>query len=170
VTPTSSPERALARRLLARETGAHATPGEAVAASDRLLRPLHAQLAHWLGQDGSHAVLARALDRTRVGHPSLADATLDPRGERLLAVPADSIRDRDSAEVTEALVALISALLALLTRLIGADLVTRLLQQVWPNGTLDDVWSETPGSLPDEVRMTARADEMRTPNEDAPSE
>jgi hypothetical protein len=167
VTPASSPERALAHRLLAREGGAHATPGEAVAASDRLLRQLHAQLARWLGRDGSHAVLARALDRTRADHQSLAGATLDPRGPRLLVV-GESLRDRDPAEVTEALVVLLTAVLDLLTRLIGAELLSRLLLQAWPNGTIALVPPEPSRPAPGATPAIARAGDTTKQTEDAP--
>jgi hypothetical protein len=173
VTPTPSPERALARRLLAREAGAHQAPGETVAAADGVLRQLHAHLAGWLGSDGSQAILARALDRTRVGHAALAGASLDVRGEPLLAVRTEHAGDRDPAEVTDAVVTLIATALALVTRFIGADLLARLLEQAWPNETFGDVQpgvaQTAPRSARDEAPVTGPARDASTPSEDASS-
>lgn len=129
----------MARRLLAAETGAHGTPGDAVAATSRVLGQLHEELAIWFGRDGSQAVLARALDRARAGHPALlSDARLEFQGEHrrpTLSGLTELAGTHDPVEVTAALVALIAAVLALLGRLIGADLVARLVQQAWPNGS-----------------------------------
>jgi hypothetical protein len=59
--------------------------------------------------------------------------------------------------------------LAVLTRLIGADLLTRLLQQAWPNGTFDDLRPGAPWPAPDEAPATTRSNGTRTPSEDSSS-
>lgn len=133
MTTSDSRENEIARRLLAREAAERDAPGGPVAAAERVLTKLHAHLARWLGADGSHAVLARALDRARPGHRALADARIEPRGERALTGLTTNAPAADVTEVSEALAAVIAAVITLLTRLIGADLVARLLQQTWPD-------------------------------------
>ena len=70
----------------------------------------------------------------------------------------------------EALAALIAAVLALLTRLIGPDLVARLLAQIWPGEPLDALASVSPPADPDETRLAAGATTPETIDDDAPED
>jgi hypothetical protein len=155
VTPSAPPERELARRLVVREIGEQDTPTATLAATDRVLRQLDEHLARWFGRDGSRAVLARGLDRARAAHPLLTDATLARSDERLLIALAERARDASPEEVREALMATIAAVIALLTRLIGGDMVARLVRQLEPDRTFE---------------RPAHDDTTKTPDEEAPSD
>jgi hypothetical protein len=57
------------------------------------------------------------------------------------------------AELRDALVALVAATIAVLSRLIGDDLVRRLLQDAWPQDTPNDTEAD---ARPENMRMTER--------------
>jgi hypothetical protein len=154
VTATSPADRELARRLLARETGEHWTPTDS---ADQVLRQLHTHLGRWFGSAGSDALLARALDLTRADHPALVDARLELGGDRLLTGVRAQAPDNNPADISAALVALVAAVIGLLTRLIGADIVMRLVEQVWPGAVSDNPVYDAP----DEARVAPGADKRR---------
>jgi hypothetical protein len=122
--------RDLAKRLLAHETPQPPDAAQAIAGAEQVLDNLREQLVRWFGADGAHALLSRALDRARAEQPALAHATIESRGR---------VRLRSLGEATGSIEALITALtqvvtgvLTLLARLIGADMVARVVQQAWP--------------------------------------
>ena len=130
-------EQRIAREWLARESVDHGTPVDPAIAGERMLSRLHDHLAGVLGPDGSHAVFARALDRARLDQPLLADVRIPLlAGERIIQAVAPR-RPEDQTAITEACIALMTGVLALLTRLIGADMVDRIIEQAWPDHVLD---------------------------------
>lgn len=183
---------ALATQLLADEAaalGSAAVPANRVGAADRLLGQLQGHLAGWIGRDGSSAVFARALDDARVAHPVLWRVHLrfagEPHEPRIINL-TEPIAERDAAEIPAAVVSLVAIVIALLTRLIGADLATRILQAV-TDGRVDaiarpdatpseptDVPPAVPTASPDSG-LAARAERptlpsrpSRAPHEDSP--
>jgi hypothetical protein len=142
MTDTVSPEYALAMRALAAEEhrGGRIDP---VIAGDRALARLREQLLLWFGPDGVHALYARAINRAAVVHPMLVDVRPIPQEGRHLdritnPVPADRVE-----YVREALVMLLATLFALLSRLVGHDLVVLVTNQIWPaDGGRDDRQTE----------------------------
>ena len=150
---TLSPYDETARRVLAREATASDTKEEQVAAAERVLRRLQEHLLRWFGPDGLDAMHSRALATAREGHPALTHVRIEPRREARLTELAASAHAYPPAEVADALTALIAATLALLSRLIGDDLVRRLVQQAWPEDAPNDTRADT---RPDDTRMTER--------------
>jgi hypothetical protein len=135
---TPLPERALAQHVLSSEMRGRERPEESVAAAERVLGDLHAKFADWFGVDGSSAVLARAVDRARAQDPGLGEVTAGAYGEYHLDGLAERVEARDVAAVHETCVALLAAVFALLARLIGFDLVSRLTLQIWPERSSGD--------------------------------
>ena len=81
-----------------------------------------------VGEDACSALLLRALARTQFEHPALKD--LRPQGGndiRFDAIPASAAR-HGTAVVTTAVEALLTALIEILSSLIGADMVLNLLK------------------------------------------
>lgn len=141
---TPAPDHDLARRLLMREAGGSDETAAMLAAAERVLERLREHLARWFGPDGIDALVNRALSHARRDHPALADVRLVHDGEQLRMGPTDGGSARDPVEMAEALAALIAACIALLERLVGGDMVERLLHQLWP----DELRKEPmPGSL-----------------------
>ena len=133
-------EREVARRLLTGEADGDASREAVVDAANRVLGQLYEPLTRWMGRDGSLAVLSRSLEQARAGHPPLAAARVlqvDINRPPHLAGVSDPAVGHDAAETRAALVSVLAAIIALLTRLIGADLVLRLLRQAWPDGRLE---------------------------------
>lgn len=125
-------ERALAELALAAEERRGAAD-EPVYAAERVILSLRDRLVLWFGPDGFQALLGRALHRAQVQHPSLGVV-------RALEGDDHPLYELHESEETaqpvsrEALLALIVAMFEVLTRLVGGDLVTRLVRQIWPDG------------------------------------
>lgn len=107
-----------------------------VATQAAVLR-FHQHLAQLVGPDGAHAVFARAIDRARLAHPKLGEITIRPRE----TPQSDALFGRqpafDRTVAAEALLALLAAATDLLTRLVGADMVDRFMQQTWRTDTFN---------------------------------
>jgi hypothetical protein len=97
-------------------------------------------LAALMGKGGFHAVLSRAL----------AVAGPQARWLRVVKVNADGVLEgwdqgrEDAEEPTEAGAPLVAQLLGLLVAFIGDNLTLRLVREVWPKVSLEDL-QFTPG-------------------------
>jgi hypothetical protein len=138
MTDTVSPEYALATRALAMEERRD-DAGDLLTAGDRALGRLRDHLVLWFGPDGVRALFARAISRAAVVHPVLEGVRPNPHDGRHLdrigaPVPAERVE-----YVREALIMLLATLFALLSRLVGPDLVVLAANQIWPaDGGQDD--------------------------------
>jgi hypothetical protein len=153
----------LARLLLVLETPESPDARQAIAGAEQVLEQLRVQLARWFGADGAHALLARALDRARAEQPALASAVLESHGRVRLSSLAENSGD-SLEQLTSALTLVVAAVLTLLTRLIGADMVARVVQQAWPGEQL----ILKANSPRDQVSSpaSARLNDSRVPNSD----
>lgn len=119
----------IARRLLAREMASgHEQKPEIVGAGlQRTFVRVSGNLRDSMGEDGYHALLARALARTEAEHPVLKDLRgLSAGGAHLDGVAA-SVAAHGVAAVTQAMEGLLAALIDVLGRLIGDDMAIRIL-------------------------------------------
>lgn len=120
-----------ARKLLASE----ATPGAPMA--DRVANAcerLTVHLSRLVGLTGIHTLFHRSLVLSSAKFPWLVDSTGGKSGPG--DNPFEALRVRlapqDEAAVVEAFVFVLSTFVGLLGRLIGEELVWRLLHEVWP--------------------------------------
>lgn len=129
--------REIARALLARDEtpGGRSNPELAAASLQRSCVRVCAVLRNAMGVDGSDALLGRALARTQAKHPAIASICRDARGTELDGVAA-AVDKHGIEAVTVAVEALFEALVDVLARLIGEDMVVRL---------MDPYGSATPG-------------------------
>ncbi|HEY8176797.1 MAG TPA: hypothetical protein VIF32_13940 [Gemmatimonadaceae bacterium] len=125
-TPTSLQ---IARRLLAREAapGKGREPKIDVATLQRTVASVSESLRDAMGEDGSTALLARALARTEAAHPALKKMRRLNEGSIQLDVVA-SIEAHNVATATAAVEALLAALIDILSRLIGEEMAIRLVE------------------------------------------
>ena len=129
----------LARRLVLSEARALDRPEALVDASERAWERLRRRLIVLIGPMGFDALFARALALARSDHPVLAGITAETaRGSGLTGV-RERVHERDPTEVLNALVAVMAHFLAVLVRLIGVDLVVRLVREAWPELPPEDV-------------------------------
>ena len=124
----SSPQ-ALARRLIARAAlepnGVENEAYAARAAGERASRVL----SRSLGPSGFNAMLARALAQAEVGHPLLKDLRVAPLSEPILLEISGLITAHGAPAVAAALEAALEVMFGLLGRLIGEDMVVRLVDR-----------------------------------------
>lgn len=125
----------LTRRLVANaaaETGADGSAGAAAhTASERACR----DLSRSLGVAGFNALLTRALMQAETEHPLLKDIHVGHNAEPVLGGVAELVAAHGPASVAAALEAMLAAIFGLLGRLIGDDMVPRLVERKEPNGT-----------------------------------
>jgi 4-aminobutyrate aminotransferase-like enzyme len=123
-------ERAISRHRATqagKDTAAHA----AAAACDEIYR----ELSRWVGPHGSEALFRRALAQARSEHPALEEIRVGGGSDPHLEGVAASGDKHGDAATGEAIEAMLFALIELLARLIGYDMVTRLVAGGQP-------WSE----------------------------
>jgi len=127
-------ERALAEHALAAEEARDAA-NDPVQAAERVILSLRDRLVLWFGPDGFQALLGRALHRVQGQHPQLSVVRAVEGDDHPLYELRQAQREpaADAAN-REAVLALIAGMLEVLTKLVGGDLVTRLVHQIWPDG------------------------------------
>lgn len=113
------------------------------AALQRALVRVWANLGDSVGDDGRDALLSRALARTESNHPALKDIRKLNNGAIHLNGVVASAEAHGIAPVTDAIEALLAALLDVLGRLIGEDMAMRLLDHDLP-GPSPDGGTRTP--------------------------
>ena len=127
--------RQLARRLV--ERAVH--PGGASKDTALVLqvacdRTYH-ELTRSLGPTGSRTLLARAIAQAQGAHPILNEIRVGLEPEAGLGGLPGIVEAHGSATVTAAIEAMLEKLFGLLGRLIGDDMVERLVERSSPNGT-----------------------------------
>jgi hypothetical protein len=116
-----------ARRLWARAAGDSSAPEEVAAAAERICFQLRVGLRRWIGAEGYRALLDRALGQVRAEHPALGGLSCLGGDE---PVTTAAVRTDGAGEVAAGLVALVTALIELLGRIIGEEMAVRLVEQI----------------------------------------
>jgi hypothetical protein len=119
----------IARRLItsrpSQSPAAHSAARAAAAATDHLYR----ELSRWVGHDGCHALLTRALTEARTEWPALRRVHLHPRSDPYVDGVAEAITADGDPATAEALESMIIRLVELLSRLIGEDMTMMLMER-----------------------------------------
>jgi hypothetical protein len=118
----------LARSLVASEATGEQGPEAPVVAAHRVCDRLFRGLVRWVGPDGTHALMTRALADTHVGHPAMQNVRLGSRANGCLNGVHEAVQEHGVAAVATGLESVLRALIALLERLIGRDVTRRLLE------------------------------------------
>jgi hypothetical protein len=130
--PHRTLDKALMRGLAAEQQTPEDSAAEAAVAAGFACERMCRTLSRTLGAIGSRALLTRALSQAQAEHRALKDVSVSANA----AVALDGISFATAAHGTPAVVAglegVLSALLALLGRLIGKDMVARLVAQSAP--------------------------------------
>ena len=115
-----------ARRLIAGEPGDSSNVAERAAqACERFTR----HLARLLGESGAHLLMRRSVVLASSQFPWLAGALTS---NDLRSALRTAMEQQDPEAIADAFVAVLSAYVGLLERLIGEGLVARQLDDVWP--------------------------------------
>lgn len=118
----------LAAEPLPPDEGAQGTARAAAVACERMCRTL----ARSLGSAGSRALLTRALSQAQAAHPALQEVSISAKADVALEGIFLATAAHGEPAVIAGLETVLGALLALLGRLIGKDMVARLVAQSAP--------------------------------------
>jgi hypothetical protein len=126
--PTRSPiARDIVRQLMALESA-----GSDSAAMQRLCTRVSENLRHSVGDDGYNALLSRVHERTNGEHPALASILLVDGGAIRLGDVTGAVTAHGVDAVSVALESMFTALVEVLSSLIGADMVLSILDSDGP--------------------------------------
>ena len=131
--PTS---RELAERLVAREQADGGAPPDATASTERAIRRLCSALAGWFGPYAVHALLTRAVAQAHAVHPALVAVGVGPPPACGLTGLLESLRAHAGPAVAAGALDVLTALVELLSHLIGDDLATGLVERTLDDGGL----------------------------------
>ncbi len=126
--PAAPAARELARYLLEREAADTTDVASRAAAMQRAWARVSETLRRSVGEDGYHALLARALAQAEAQHPLLKNIRrADASGIRLDVITA--VEGHGAVSAGAAVEALLVAIVEILSDLVGADMVRNLLNQ-----------------------------------------
>jgi hypothetical protein len=126
MTQRSAAATEVAQRLWQRAVGDSNTPEDIAVAATHMCTGLRVGLTRWVGTMGYRALIDRALLLARAEHPALG--SLSCHGEEEPVTTA-TVRAHSAAEVATGMVALVTALVELLGRILGEEMAVRLVEQ-----------------------------------------
>lgn len=138
----------LARRLWTEAEGGAGTgsPEAIAAAAEQLCARLRQELGRWIGRDGFHGLLQRALDQARPAYPWLVDLRCE---DGSLEDIAPAVRGRGAADGAAGMVTVIAALVQILGRIAGDEMALRLVEHAWAAGASAPATTKTEGESDD---------------------
>jgi hypothetical protein len=126
----------LAGWLLAKETGVDLDAQRLADGAERVCGKLFGRLSRLISSTGCQGILSRALHSACRGFPFLEGVGAGTVPGLYLAGLAERVHDRETGDAGRGLLAVLDAVLDLLFQLIGEDLTSRLLREVWPDAPL----------------------------------
>ena len=126
---THDSARALARRLVELEESRPRSNPTAESAPLEACYRLHVVLASWIGSIGCSALETRALRSAESEHPALQELSVGTGTRPYFENVPDAIAKYGAPEVATAIEAFLQALLRLLVRFIGEDVVASLAER-----------------------------------------
>ena len=143
MTPLSGPALDSLEGLWARATADADSAERVAAAADRASAALCTGLTRWIGRDGYHGLLLRAVDEVRPGHPWMARLRCEEG--RLTGLTA-ATRGQAPAAIRAGMLALIVALARVLGRITGEEMAIRLMERAWAAGEPQAAREEAPAT------------------------
>lgn len=141
--------RQIAHRLISRHRARQAGNDAAARAAAAACDEVYLELSRWVGPHGCEALFRRALAQARSEHPGLEEIRLGGGSDPRLEGVSESVEAHGDAITGEAIEAMLVALIELLARLIGYDMVTRLVAGGQP-------WSDLEPRSPTRTAEAAR--------------
>jgi len=129
----------LTRALIDRQGAVGDDPDVAAHAARDACECVSAEFSRWVGARGYDALMSRALAETRPAHPALEQIHHQFRSEAGLTGVAESIERHGAGATAQGIAALLETILAVLGRLIGADIVVTLVEKSMENCTRADL-------------------------------
>jgi hypothetical protein len=135
MSPGAPSAQELTRRLVARAAGENGSADSVALAVHAACERTYRELTRSLGQTGSQALLARAVAQSEVAHPLLKDIRIGRQAKPEVDSVRAAVQAHGAGPVAAALEAVLVTLLELLARLIGDDMVARLVEPGTSTGT-----------------------------------
>lgn len=129
--------RNFAKRLMSHEAGGKSLPGKKSPATFQVCERLRPHLATLMGNAGFRALLSRALSLASAEVPWLR--AVQVKADGTLGWLEEHHAQLDPDEYFDGKVVLLAHLLGLLVAFIGENLTVRLVCEVWPKLSLDDL-------------------------------
>lgn len=126
-----------ARRLIENEANGVKSLRAKNAAAFEIYEKLRPQLEPLVGKSGFRSLLSRALTLATMEISELR--TMQVRANGALEGPKEVKENQNSTKVYKGRVVFLAHLLGLLVAFIGRNLTVRLMNEIWPNVTLDDL-------------------------------
>lgn len=133
----TSSARTAAARLIAHETRNSHGASDGVHPAANALRRAALGLSQWVGPDGCHALINRAVNRAAQTHPILHNVKIDTNSAPIVIAVEDVVGTHGAAAVAAALNATLVEFFELLVRVVGEDLTMKLAQQVTAHDPTD---------------------------------
>jgi hypothetical protein len=130
--------RELTRRLVARAATPSDTPDDLLPAVHAACERTYRELTVRLGSTGADALVTRALAQAQAEHPVLKEIRISGQSNPGLDGATGAVQAHGAPAVAAGLEAALEKLLALLGRLIGDDMVARLVEATARVETQDD--------------------------------
>ena len=130
--------RELTRRLVARAAAQGGAADSVALAVHAAVEHTYHELARSVGAAGSRALLVRAVAQAQVEHPLLKELRIGRDSEPGVDGVGDLVQAKGAAAVSAGLEALLEAVLGLLGRLVGDEMVPRLVDYSTLVGMHDD--------------------------------
>ena len=131
----TSSARTAAARLVAHETRKSDGAPDGVYPAAHALQRAALELSRWVGADGCHALVKRAVSRAAQAHPILHDVQIDTNSAPIVIAVEDVVGAHNAAAVAAALNATLVEFFELLVRVVGEDLTMKLAEQVTAHAT-----------------------------------
>jgi hypothetical protein len=120
--PSAAATRA-ARRLWARDGARPGSAAELAADAERVTGEVQRRLVRWIGSDGYHLLLGRALAQAREAYPALGALTCEQGHVRGVA---EAVQAHGGAQVADGVGVLLATLIDRLGQVVGAEMAERL--------------------------------------------
>ena len=143
----------MVRRILARELRGQEGDTARVEAAASVLAKVTIALSRWFGPYGAVALVSRALVRAHVAHPSLRDMTAAGTPAAQFVGIADSVQRHGPAATADGILATLTILAEVISRLIGDDLASNLLEQSTTAVTETEPTTLPPHELADQATL-----------------
>ena len=129
----------LTQRLITWQRAPTQDPAATVAAARDACDLISVEFSRWVGARGYEALMSRALSETRRVHPALDEIRYEIRSDPVLGGVDESIQRYGADATGKGLEALVEMILALLTRLIGSEIVATLAERSMENWRRDEL-------------------------------
>lgn len=125
--------RSVAVAIVESETNEEQDDTQQLEAAERILAAFQDEIVRLIGDTGFHALLDRSFHRSAADQGIAAQARPPTRSADYLRKLRDNIHSVPSTDSYSAMIAVLTELLSLLTRFIGADITAALVRRTWPH-------------------------------------